>query len=919
MEFRSIDGTGNRLDDSGLNAAGDAFTRIAPARYADGVSQMVGGPNPRTVSNVVVGEGEAATPNGQGLSGMMYAWGQFIDHDLTRAPSDRVTDISVAVPAGDPDFPDGTTILLTRAVKDPASGTGPDNPAQPVNAVTGWLDASMVYGSDAATAAALRGADGRMLTSAGDNLPIVNGMFAAGDVRAAENPALTALQTLFVREHNWQVDRLAAENPTLTGDELYAMARAIVTAEIAHITYDEFLPALLGNDAIADYAGYDAAVDPRLSVEFSGAAYRWGHSTVSAETERKDEYGAVIGEGLELRDAFFMPPAAFAADSGADGFLRHLGTDLAQAMDARIVDDLRNFLIDAGVGQDLAAVNIQRGRDFGLATLNGTRAALGLAPYTEFEQITGDAATVEALRTAFGGDVDLIDLWTGGLSEKLTPGTFLGETFGLIVARQFTALRDGDRLWYQNQGFDAETLATIETTSLGDIIRRNTDTLLLQDNVFVFHERRDAASAAERPELPQLVVGNDDAETLTGGSADDLLTGRGGADTLIGGPGTDTADYSTSAATVNVSLLSGRGWGGDAHGDGLAGIENIIGSAHDDILTGAAGANALAGGSGNDAYFVDDVEDVAIEDAGAGTDTLYATNHVRLSANVENLVLLGAADLQAYANSHSNLIYGNDGSNILDGGASIDGMLGGAGNDAYFADDAGDVVVENAYDGTDTVYATAHVRLTGNVEHLVLQGSADLQGYGNGLSNAICGNAGSNLLDGDTGIDAMYGGAGDDVYFVDNAGDVVIEAAGEGIDAVFSFAHLRLTANVETLVLQGSADLQGYGNSSNNTLYGNAGSNLLDGGAGADVLAGNAGNDVFMFHMGEADGDTIVDFAGNGANPGDVQLYLGYDAGATLTNVDGTHWQVNFNGGASHEIITFMNGASIDASDVLFW
>jgi peroxidase len=101
MEFRSIDGAGNNLGETGLNAAGDASIRIAPARYADGVSQMVGGPNPRTVSNVVVGEGEAATPNGQGLSGMMYAWGQFIDHDLTRTPSDRITDISVAVPAGD--------------------------------------------------------------------------------------------------------------------------------------------------------------------------------------------------------------------------------------------------------------------------------------------------------------------------------------------------------------------------------------------------------------------------------------------------------------------------------------------------------------------------------------------------------------------------------------------------------------------------------------------------------------------------------------------------------------------------------------------------------------------------------------------------------------------------------------------------
>src|SRR5262245_51109211 len=119
MEFRTINGSGNNLADATLNAAGEAFSRIGPARYTDDIAEMVGGPNPRTVSNVVVGEGEAATPNSLSLSGMMYAWGQFIDHDLTRTPSDRVTDISVQVPTGDPDFPDGSEILMTRAVKDP--------------------------------------------------------------------------------------------------------------------------------------------------------------------------------------------------------------------------------------------------------------------------------------------------------------------------------------------------------------------------------------------------------------------------------------------------------------------------------------------------------------------------------------------------------------------------------------------------------------------------------------------------------------------------------------------------------------------------------------------------------------------------------------------------------------------------------
>jgi Ca2+-binding RTX toxin-like protein len=191
----------------------------------------------------------------------------------------------------------------------------------------------------------------------------------------------------------------------------------------------------------------------------------------------------------------------------------------------------------------------------------------------------------------------------------------------------------------------------------------------------------------------------------------------------------------------------------------------------------------------------------------------------------------------------------------------------------------------------------------------------------------IYGNTGNNILDGGDAADGMFGGAGNDVYIVDNAGDAVVENPGEGNDVVFSTAHLRLGDNVETLVLQGSAGLQGYGNSLSNALYGNGGNNLIDGGTGADMLNGGAGtdtliggadNDSFVFNVGQADGDTILDFAGNGAGPGDSLLFVGYGPGATFTNIDATHWQVNYNGGSAHEIITFSNGAAVDPSDALF-
>ena len=165
----------------------------------------------------------------------------------------------------------------------------------------------------------------------------------------------------------------------------------------------------------------------------------------------------------------------------------------------------------------------------------------------------------------------------------------------------------------------------------------------------------------------------------------------------------------------------------------------------------------------------------------------------------------------------------------------------------------------------------------------------------------------------------MIGEAGNDVYFVDDAADVVIEKPGEGSDVVFSTAHLGLTADVETLVLQGSANLQGYGNALANTLYGNSGDNLLNGLGGADTLTGGAGNDVFQFSAGQANGDVVIDFTGNGAAAGDLSQFVGFGPGATFTEIGASNqWQITYNGGATTEVISFFNSAAIHASDFGF-
>src|SRR5262245_36316229 len=491
VQFRTIDGSNNNLSDPTINQAGTDFARVGPANFADGVDAMQPGPNPREISDIVVANGPDThlEVNGVALSGMMYAWGQFVDHDLDLEKGGTNTaDISIPVPAGD-SLPEGTIIPLTRVAIDPATGV-PGHPATAINTITGWLDGSQVYGSDAATAANLRTADGHMKTSAGDNLPIdpQSGMFMAGDVRAQENPDLTALQTLFVREHNYQVDQLQKEHPDWNGDKLYEMAKAITTAEMVNVTYSEFLPHLLGKDAIQPYHGYDSTVDARITEEFEGAAYRFGHSIVSDEISAISNSGAFTSEQT-LAESFFEDPATFSA-TGADGLLRHLSGDLANLLDTHLVDGLRNLLFDPPDGLDLASINIQRAHDLGLGTLNQTREALKLAPYTSFEQITSDPETAAALKQAYGS-VDAVDLWTGGLAEDHVAGGVIGPTFANIIGDQFNALRDGDRYYFENQNFDRQTLNEIKGTTLSDLILRDTDTTAMQSDAFV-------ATAAQR-------------------------------------------------------------------------------------------------------------------------------------------------------------------------------------------------------------------------------------------------------------------------------------------------------------------------------------------------------------------------------------------------------------------------------------
>ena len=255
-----------------------------------------------------------------------------------------------------------------------------------------------------------------------------------------------------------------------------------------------------------------------------------------------------------------------------------------------------------------------------------------------------------------------------------------------------------------------------------------------------------------------------------------------------------------------------------------------------------------------------------VENVGEGNDMFTTAITTRFGA-IWNIWSSRRRHLQGFGNGPDNAIFGNAGNNIIDGGAGADFMSGGAGNDIYFVDNAGDVV-ESASEGNDAVFASVNYGLTANVETLVLQGSADLQGFGNGLANTIFGNAGNNLIDGGAGADTMIGGAGNDLYFVDNPGDVVVENAEPGQRRRLRLRQLRADGERGSA---GAAGLRRPGRHRQrlaNAIFGNSGNNTLDGGAGNDSLTGNAGNDTFVFNFGQANGDTVVDFAGNGAAAG---------------------------------------------------
>jgi len=436
------------------------------------------------------------------------------------------------------------------------------------------------------------------------------------------------------------------------------------------------------------------------------------------------------------------------------------------------------------------------------------------------------------------------------------------------------------------------------------------------------------------------LVGGADMDNLYGGIGDDtyIIDGATPVDASDGvfenaGEGTDTVistyDYKLDPNVENLVLK-----GSAVYGTGNELDNDITGNSADNVIDGGAGVDTMRGGAGNDTYYVDQITDVIVEFAGEGTDSVYSTAaKYGLSANVENLYLMGSANISGSGNGLDNLIVGNSGNNTLYGwggsdtlvgGAGADTMYGGDGNDQYVVDNASDVVVELANQGTDSVFVLGNLSyaLSDNVENLYLDwDDYGVTATGNAMNNNIGGSLADNVIDGGLGEDYMMGYSGNDTYYVDNVLDFVKENANEGNDVVYSTVNYTLSDNVEVLSLYYGNAVFGTGNGLANTIGGNVFDNVLDGGGGADVLWGFGGNDTFVFNAGQANGDSVMDFDGNGAGAGDVLMFVGYGTaaqGATFVQLTDTDWQINSANGLIHETITLAGAPTIHASDFMF-
>lgn len=571
--------------------------------------------------------------------------------------------------------------------------------------------------------------------------------------------------------------------------------------------------------------------------------------------------------------------------AGIDTFIGGLGDDAFEVTEAN--EKITEYI---GEGSDTVVTNL---KSFTLAPVTATQelenlSLFGTAQIGIGNEIGNGIGGWSNNNTLFGmaGNDIIIDLLGG--NDTLDGGTGIDAMRGGV----------GNDVYFVDNALDTVTEASFEGL----------------DVIYSSVSYNMAVSAPGEVEYLYLTgsavtgTGNDEANTLVGNALVNTLIGGLGADGYIVDNMSDV--IIELAGDSAADILAGRG--GDTiyssvtyvlAPDGanyeiealtLTGTNNIngTGNAGANTLTGNTGINTLVGGLGDDWYVVNDLDDVNkdtfVELVGGGSDGLLASISVTLNAasavyEIENVTLVkDAGNINATGNALQNTLIGSDGSNTLNGWTGADFLQGGLGDDTYILDEAADFVTEDLPGGIDTISANFTYNLTtdvANVENLTLYGSLAIDGTGNSDANTIIGNSavntlygldGFDTLDGGIGADVMIGGDGNDTYIVDNALDFVSEIGGEGTDTVRNSASFDMSAqaagDVEIMIMSGTLNINGTGNTLGNTMTGNTGNNIIDGSVGEDTLYGLAGDDYLIggSEQDTLDGGTGIDTMAGG-------------------------------------------------------